>query len=302
MPFRSLDVNVGAPLVDEALMLPELTQKLVARLAVPLSLDSSNAEAIANALPYCPGSPLVNSISGEGDRMDVLGPLCRDYGAPFILLPLQGAKLPVTAAERIAITETLLRRAEDLGIPRRLIMVDILALAISSKGDGGKHCLEMARWCRANNLPTTLGLSNISFGLPALIIGDHVAQRDAVHDFVHAVLHLLKDKARGTSAGFFTGVFKFQAIRHTQFAFKRADDHADRDVFGFCGKRVAALRASCGNHQLLFSQRRHQLFEIGLRDILPFGNGLERLRFIVSHESQVIHGVYTIACAGGKFH
>lgn len=162
-----LDVNVGAPLVDEALMLPELTQKLVARLAVPLSLDSSNAEAIANALPYCPGSPLVNSISGEGDRMDVLGPLCRDYGAPFILLPLQGAKLPVTAAERIAITETLLRRAEDLGIPRRLIMVDILALAISSKGDGGKHCLEMARWCRANNLPTTLGLSNISFGLPA---------------------------------------------------------------------------------------------------------------------------------------
>ena len=164
---RVLDVNVGAPLVDEALMLPELTRMLVARLGVPLSLDSSNAAAIANALPYCPGSALVNSISGEGNRMDVLGPLCRDYGAPFILLPLQGAGLPVMATERIAIAEALLRRAEDLGIPRRLIMVDILALAVSSRGEGGRQCLEMARWCRANNLPTTLGLSNISFGLPA---------------------------------------------------------------------------------------------------------------------------------------
>ncbi|MBQ3059404.1 MAG: homocysteine S-methyltransferase family protein [Desulfovibrio sp.] len=162
-----LDVNVGAPLVDEAVILPELTQRLVARLGLPLSLDSSNAEAIAQALPYCPGSALVNSISGEGDRMDVLGPLCRDYGAPFILLPLQGAGLPVAASERIAITETLLLKAEAMGIPKRLIMVDILALAVSSKAEGGRQCLEMARWCRSQGLPTTLGLSNISFGLPA---------------------------------------------------------------------------------------------------------------------------------------
>lgn len=162
-----LDVNVGASLVDESVLLPELAQRLIGRLALPLSLDSSNAEAIAKALPYCPGSFLVNSISGEADRMDVLGPLCRDYGAPFILLPLQGAKLPVRAAERIGIVENLLERAAALGIPRRLVMVDILALAVSSKAEGGRQCLEMARWCRSQGLPTTLGLSNISFGLPA---------------------------------------------------------------------------------------------------------------------------------------
>ena len=156
-----------ASLVDETRMLPELTQHLVARLQEPLSLDSSNAAAIAAALPYAPGSCLVNSISGEGDRMDVLGPLCRDFGAPFILLPLQGAKLPVRAGERIAIVEGLLEKAEALGIPRRLMMVDILALAVSSKAEGALQCLEFLRWCTAQGLPATLGLSNLSFGLPA---------------------------------------------------------------------------------------------------------------------------------------
>lgn len=162
-----LDVNVGAPLVDEQVLLPELTLRLTERCGVPLSLDSSNAEAIARALPYCPGSPLVNSVSGETGRMENLGPLCRDWGAPFILLPLRGKKLPVMAADRIAILEELLEQAEDLGIPRRLMMVDVLALAVSSKAEAGRQCLETIRWCVREGLPTTIGLSNVSFGLPA---------------------------------------------------------------------------------------------------------------------------------------
>lgn len=162
-----LDVNVGAPLVDETQLLPELVQRLVGRLPLPLSIDSSNADAIANALPYCPGSFLVNSISGETGRMESLGPLCRDFGAPFILLPLQGAHLPEKAAERISTVESLIEKAEGMGISRRLMMVDILALAVSSSADSALQCLEMTRWCAANGLPTTLGLSNLSFGLPA---------------------------------------------------------------------------------------------------------------------------------------
>lgn len=162
-----LDVNVGAPLVDETQLLPELVQRLVGRLPMPLSIDSSNATAIAYALPYCPGSFLVNSISGEAGRMEQLGPLCRDFGAPFILLPLQGAHLPEKAAERISTVESLIEKAEAMGISRRLMMVDILALAVSSSADSALQCLEMTRWCAANGLPTTLGLSNLSFGLPA---------------------------------------------------------------------------------------------------------------------------------------
>lgn len=161
-----LDVNTGAPLVDEAALLPTLTQRLVSRVEVPLSLDSSRTQAIVNALPYCPGSCLVNSLSGEGDRMDVLGPLCRDFGSPCILLPVQGTQLPQSAAERIRIVERLLERAESLGLSRQLLMVDVLALSLASQADSARQCLAMVRWCRAQGLATTLGLSNLSFGLP----------------------------------------------------------------------------------------------------------------------------------------
>ena len=162
-----LDVNVGAPSVKEEEVLPALVQRLTARHDIPLSLDSSNARAIAHALPYCPGSPLVNSVSGEAGRMEELGSLCRDWGAPCILLPLRGKKLPVMAAERIAILEDLLLQAEALGISRRLLLVDVLALAVSAKAEAGRQCLETIRWCAREGLPTVIGLSNVSFGLPA---------------------------------------------------------------------------------------------------------------------------------------
>ncbi|WP_428567897.1 MAG: homocysteine S-methyltransferase family protein [Solidesulfovibrio sp. DCME] len=163
-----LDVNVGAPMVDEVAVLPGLALELTKRQRLPLCLDSNNAEALSAALWASPATPLVNSISGEPGRMELLGPICRDHGAPFILLPLKGRKLPVTAAERLAIIEELVAQAESLGIPRRLILVDALALTVSSKAEAGLACLETIRHCRqAWGLPTVLGLSNISFGLPA---------------------------------------------------------------------------------------------------------------------------------------
>ncbi len=162
-----LDVNVGAPLVDEAAVLPALALKLTARVSVPLSLDSSNAAAVAAALPICPGSCLVNSVNGDPGRLETLGPLCRQWGAPFILLPLQGRDLPVTAEERIGIIETLLERALDMGIPRHLVLVDVLALSAASAPEAGREALRTLRWCAAHELPTVIGLSNISFGLPA---------------------------------------------------------------------------------------------------------------------------------------
>lgn len=163
-----LDVNVGAPMVEEPIMLPLAIKELSRALTVPLCLDSSNTQAMQAGLETYPGSALVNSISGEHGRMEELGPLCRDYGAPFILLPLQGRKLPVTAAERLAIIEALLRQTQDLGIPKHLITIDALALTISSKPQAALACLEVIRYCREQwHIPCTMGLSNISFGLPA---------------------------------------------------------------------------------------------------------------------------------------
>ncbi len=162
-----LDVNVGAPMVDETAVLPALVQELSSRYANPLSLDSSDPEALAKALPLTPGSCLVNSINGEPGRMERLGPLCKQWGAPFILLPIQGRDLPVKAADRIRIIERLMKQAESLGIDRRLFVVDVLALAVASAPDAAKEGLETIRWCASQGIPTLIGLSNISFGLPA---------------------------------------------------------------------------------------------------------------------------------------
>ena len=163
-----LDVNVGAPLVDETSLLPELVSALMARHPIPLALDSSNADAIAAALSVYPASPLVNSISNEPGNLERLGPLCRDYGAPFILLPLKGKKLPESAAERIAIIESMLMAMDGMGIPRHLAIVDVLVLTVSANPRAALECLDVVRYCRETlNLPTTAGLSNVSFGLPA---------------------------------------------------------------------------------------------------------------------------------------
>ncbi|MFW5730395.1 MAG: homocysteine S-methyltransferase family protein [Desulfonatronovibrionaceae bacterium] len=163
-----LDVNVGAPMVCEEEVLPALITELTARFDAPLCVDSSNVQAVERSLLNYPGSILVNSISGEKDKMETLGPKCRDFGAPFILLPLKGGNLPATAGERLKIIESLVEKAHDLGIPRHLIVVDALALTISSSPGAGMECLEVIRCCREEwQLPTLMGLSNISFGLPA---------------------------------------------------------------------------------------------------------------------------------------
>lgn len=165
---RVLDVNVGAPMVDEPALLPQLVETLCSRFQTPLCLDSSDPEAIRTGLFAYPGAPLVNSISGEPGRMEMLGPLCKEHGAPFILLPLAGKKLPISAKDRISVLEELLKQADALGIPRRLILVDVLALTVSSKPEAALACLETIKYVTETlELPTVYGLSNISFGLPA---------------------------------------------------------------------------------------------------------------------------------------
>ncbi|MFO7818545.1 MAG: homocysteine S-methyltransferase family protein [Thermodesulfobacteriota bacterium] len=163
-----LDVNVGAPMVEEESILPLLVRELSSRFDCPLCLDSGNLKAVCRGLNEFSGSILVNSISGEADKLEKWGPICAKYGAPFILLPLVGGNLPISAAERLEIIESLLRRADDLNIPRRLILVDALALTVSSKPEAALASLEVIKCCsRDLGLPTTIGLSNISFGLPA---------------------------------------------------------------------------------------------------------------------------------------
>lgn len=162
-----LDINVGAPLVNETEILPRLVSLLISRQELPLSLDSANVEAIAATLPVYPGTCLVNSISDEPGKAQSLGKLCRMFGSPAIILPLSGAKMPVSAKERIEIIEKLVCALEGEGLGRDMLLVDVLALAVASLPGVTGECLEVINWCSRNNLATTCGLSNVSFGLPA---------------------------------------------------------------------------------------------------------------------------------------
>ena len=162
-----LDVNVGAPMVDECALLPSLVQAIAGQYPLPLCVDSSNPKAIELALEAYPGSALVNSINGEPGRIETLAPVCLKYGAPFLLLPLTGGDLPFSAKERIVILEKMLMQLRDLGVPNHLILVDVLALAVSSSPQAGQAALDTIRYCQQQGLASAVGLSNISFGMPA---------------------------------------------------------------------------------------------------------------------------------------
>ncbi len=164
---KLLDVNVGAPHVIEEEFLPYLIEELIAKYTKPLVLDSSNTKALINAIPCYPASCLVNSISGEENKMEELAPHVKLWGCPAVLLPLKGGNLPTSTKERIDVIEDLLKKAEHYKIPRNMLLVDVLALTAASDPFAPKVALETLTYCKNIGLATTIGLSNISFGLPA---------------------------------------------------------------------------------------------------------------------------------------
>jgi len=163
-----LDVNLGVPGADER----ELMQRAVAELALltplPLCLDSSSPEVIESALRLYPGRALVNSLTGERAKLERLLPILRAYGAAFIVLPLDDGGIPETFEQRRAILERIRERCTGLGIRPEDMVVDGLALTASANPAQAAVTLETLRYAaRELKAATVLGVSNISFGLPA---------------------------------------------------------------------------------------------------------------------------------------
>lgn len=162
-----LDVNVGYPGVDEAVMLPRVVKCLQAAVDLPLQLDSTNPAALEAALRVCNGKPAVNSVSGKPESLHAILPLVKKYGAAVVGLTLDEAGLPRTAEERLAIARRIVAAAEDVGIPREDVWVDCLTLTVSAQQDQAAETLKALTLVREElALPTVLGVSNISFGLP----------------------------------------------------------------------------------------------------------------------------------------
>ncbi len=163
-----LDVNCGAPGVDEPAALEGAVYAVSGVTGTPLVLDSSSPEALEMGLKAADGKVLINSVSGEEKSLAVVLPLAKKYGAAIIGLALDGRGIPETAQGRLAVARTILERALALGIPREDVIIDCLTLTVSAEQKRAAETLQTLRLVRDElGLATVLGVSNISFGLPS---------------------------------------------------------------------------------------------------------------------------------------
>ncbi|HPK53289.1 MAG TPA: homocysteine S-methyltransferase family protein [Smithellaceae bacterium] len=162
-----LDVNVGQPGIDEAATIKAAIGVLTAATKLPLVVDSAKIEAIEAALRIYPGRMLINSISGEKEKMARLLPLAAKYGAMFILLPLTEGEIPHTSEKRRIVIDNIYREARKLGFTKDDFLVDCLVMAVASDPYAARETLRTLRWCTEKFRSRTIfGLSNVSFGMP----------------------------------------------------------------------------------------------------------------------------------------
>lgn len=162
-----LDVNVGLPDIDEPALMGEVIQELQSVVNLPLQIDTVDTEAMEKALRIYNGKAMVNSVSGKMDSMKKVFPLVKKYGGVVIGLTLDENGIPADADGRIKIAEKIIRTAAEYGIKKKDLVIDALAMTISSEPEGAKVTLETLRRLRDDiGVNTVLGVSNISFGLP----------------------------------------------------------------------------------------------------------------------------------------
>jgi 5-methyltetrahydrofolate--homocysteine methyltransferase len=164
-----LDINVGIPDIDEAAVMVGAIDEIQALLpGTPLSIDSNDPETLAAGLHYVIGRPLLNSINGSNKRMERLLPLVVETGANFIALAMDDGGMPQTTEARIAIIRKIINQAEKLGINRNRILVDALVFTVASQpAQPGETLKTVRRITDELGCATILGVSNVSFGLPA---------------------------------------------------------------------------------------------------------------------------------------
>lgn len=162
-----LDVNVGLPEIDEVSMMINVVTELQAVSDLPLQLDTVDPIAMEKAMRIYNGKPLVNSVNGKEESMKAIFPLVKKYGGVMIALTLDKSGIPETAEGRYQIAKNIVEQAEAYGIDRCNIIVDPLAMTVSSDTQSANVTLESIRLIEQGlGVHTSLGVSNISFGLP----------------------------------------------------------------------------------------------------------------------------------------
>lgn len=162
-----LDVNVGLPEIDEKAMLSRAVTEMQAVLELPLQIDTADPSAMEEALRRYNGKAMINSVNGKADSMEKVFPLAKKYGGVVVCLTLDENGIPENAEGRIAIAKKILKKAEEYGISKNDLIFDTLALTVSADSKAAVETLKALRYIReVLGCHTSLGVSNISFGLP----------------------------------------------------------------------------------------------------------------------------------------
>lgn len=163
-----LDVNVGLPGIDEAVVLTRVCEQLSGTVSLPLQIDSTDPVAVEAAVRRYPGKPIINSVNGKRESLDAILPIAAHYGANVIALTLDERGIPETAEERLEIASRIVEEAARYGIGRERLLVDCLVMTASTNQDQALEILRAVTLCRERlGVHCALGVSNISFGLPA---------------------------------------------------------------------------------------------------------------------------------------
>ncbi len=174
-----LDVNVGLPDIDESELLTAAVCELQTVTDLPLQIDTSNPTAMEQALRRYNGKAMINSVSGKKESMEAIFPLVKKYGGVVVALTLDENGIPETAEGRFNIAKKILETANSYGISKKDIVFDTLAMTVSAEKDAAKVTLEaLNRIKNELGCHTSLGVSNVSFGLPA---------RDAINSVFFAL-------------------------------------------------------------------------------------------------------------------
>jgi 5-methyltetrahydrofolate--homocysteine methyltransferase len=164
---QMLDVNAGIPLADEPALLARAVELVQSLTDVPLSIDSSIVEALEAGLAVYQGKALVNSVTGEEDRLERVLPLVAKHGAAVVAISNDESGISEDPDVRFAVAKKIVNRAADYGIGKEDVVVDPLVMPIGAMGTAGRQVFHLVRRLREElGVNTTCGASNISFGLP----------------------------------------------------------------------------------------------------------------------------------------
>lgn len=162
-----LDINMGMPDMDEAMLLTKAILEVQSSVTVPLMIDSSNVKALESAVRLYNGKPLINSVNGKEESLKAILPIAKKYGAAILGLTLDEKGIPKTARERVQIAERIVEAAEKIGIRRHDIFIDCLTVTASAQQDEVRETLKAIQLVKETlKVKTILGVSNVSFGMP----------------------------------------------------------------------------------------------------------------------------------------